>query len=168
MALLDTLHSRGLPQTTYPLRAVPSPELAAAQRVHGLAVSALREAELSKRVTADLRKRVDAAEAVVRECYTELTVRAMPPDELEALIGEHKPTDADRDEGALFHRQTFAPALIARCVYDDPKATDPALTADQWAQEMAKGSMSLGEAMALFNCCWQVNDRTPDPDIPKG
>lgn len=152
------------------LRAVPSIEVHAAERELDAVTRELRAAEASRGVTTTLRRRIEAAEARVRDCYTQLTLRALPPAELEALLAEHKATDADRDRdpGAVWNRDTFVPALLAVAVYDDPDATAPALTVDQWAMEITKGSASLGEVAALFDACWAVNDRTPDADIPKG
>ena len=167
MALLDTLRSRGLPQATYLLRAVPSLELRAAQRAAEQAQAQLREAEANRTVTTERRRAAREATDRLHACFTALTIRAMLPDELEALIGEHKPTDDDRD-GAIFHHKTFMPALLGQCVFESPDAPEPAMTADQWNVEISKGSMSLGEVGHLFAACWEINDRSPDPDLPKG
>lgn len=167
MGALDTLRTRGLPQSTYLLRAVPSAELVAAQHEHTKALAALRDAEAAKRVTSAQRQAVDSAMRRVHGCYITLTIKAIPPAELEDLINAHKPTDEEREEGAIFHRKTFAPELISRCVFDSDDAEKPSGSAAEWNEQITGGSMSLGEAAALFQVCWDVNDRTPDPDIPK-
>jgi hypothetical protein len=169
MGLRDTLRSRGLPHVTVPIRAVPSAQVAAAEAELAAATTALSEAEARKAVSTALRQRVDAAQAAVDDCYQLLTVRALPPSEMESLLAEHPATDEQRTQGAVpFNRTTFVPALLARCVFDDPDSPEPALTEQEWVEELAKGSSSLGEVGALFAACWQVNDRTPDQRIPKG
>lgn len=168
MSLRDTLRARGLPHVTVHIRAVPSAQLAAAEAELAAAAAALADAEARRTVSTALRRRVEAAQAAVDNCYTILTVRALPPAEMETLLSEHPATDQQHDQGVPFNRASFVPALLARCVFDDPDATEPALTEQEWAEEFAKGSGSLGEIGALFSACWQVNDRTPDPYIPKG
>lgn len=168
MGALDTLRSRGLPQSTYLLRAVPSSELAAAQREYVSAHAALREAEAAKRVTSAHKRALDKALDRVHGCFITLTIRALPPAELEDLIDAHKPDDDEREQGSIFHRKTFAPELIARCVFDSDDAEKPSGSAAEWDEQMTGGNMSLGEAASLFQACWDVNDRTPDPDVPKG
>lgn len=168
MPLRDTLRARGLPHVTVPIRAVPSAELAAAQAELAEASAALADAEARRAASTTLRRRVEAAQAAVDACYTTLTVRALPPAEMESLLAEHPAADAERDRGVPFDRSTFVPALLARCVFDEPDSTEPALTEQEWVEEFAKGSGSLGEIGSLFTACWEVNDRTPDARIPKG
>lgn len=169
MSLRDTLRARGLPHITVPIRAVPSAEVAEAEAELAAATAALADAEARRTVSTALRHRVDAAASAVDACYTELTVRALPAAEMEALIAEHPAdTEHQRGQGIPFDRVTFVPALLSRCVFDSPDATEPALTEQEWTDEFAKGSGSLGEIGALFTACWQVNDRTPDPRLPKG
>lgn len=170
MGLRETLKQRGLPLTTFPFRAVPSDELAAAEAALDEATRDLRRAETTKAVTTALRRRVDDAAEQVQACFQVLTVRAMPPADLEALIAAHPATDAqrDKDPDAVWNRDTFVPALLAACVFDDPAGDEPALTEAEWAIAVTKGASSLGEVAALFNACWQVNDRAPDVRLPKG
>jgi len=161
MGLRDTLRTRGLPHCTVPIRAVSSTAVADAE-----AALADAEAALADAVSTAHRQRVAEAQAAVDDCYTWLTVRALPPAEMEALLAEHP---ADKDTRTVpFHQATFVPALLARCVFDDPDTTQPAMTEDEWAAESTKGSSSLGEISTLFAACWEVNDRTPDRRIPKG
>lgn len=166
VGLRDTLRARGLPHVTVPIRAVSSAQLAAAEIELASASAAFADAEARRTLSTALRRRVEAAQAAIDDCYTPLIVRALPPAEMEALLAEHPA--ADEQHGVPFHRATFVPALLARCVFDDPEATEPAMTEPEWAEEFAKGSGSLGELGALFSACWQVNDRSPDPRLPKG
>lgn len=165
MGLRETLRARGLPYVTVPIRAVSSTQIAAAEaELHAAAVS-LSEAEARRNVTTAMRARVEHAQEAVDACYTLLTVRAIPPADMEALLAEHPAAD---DRGMPFNRATFVPALLARCVFDDQDAEKPAMTESDWIAEISSGSSSLGEIGALFTACWQVNDRTPDNRIPKG
>lgn len=168
MGLRDALRGRGLPHITVPIRAVPSAQIAAAEAELAEASAAVAEAEARQRVTTALRQRLAAAEQTLDDCYVLLTIRALPPAELEALLAEHPAGEDEREQGLPFARKTFAPALMARCVFDDAEAPEPALTAEEWADELAKGSSSMGEISAIFGACWQVNDRSPDARIPKG
>lgn len=168
MALRETLATRGLPVAEYPLRAVPSRQLADAEDALTRARFELAQAEAAKTVSTGHRTRVERAEADYRACFEWLTLRALPPAEMEALIAEHPPEDVDTARGEPFHRATLIPALLAVCVYDDTDATEPALTVAEWAEQVAKGSGSAGEIAGLFQAVWQLNDRTPDANIPKG
>jgi hypothetical protein len=165
VGLRDTFQKRGLPHDVIPIRAVSSAILDTAEAELAAAVTALADAETRRAVSTAHRRRVDTAQAAVDDCYTLLTVRALPPAEMEALLAEHPAEDTER---AIFNRATFIPALLARCVFDDPDTVEPAMTESEWADEISKGSSSLGEVSALFAACWQVNDRTPDRHIPKG
>jgi hypothetical protein len=170
MGLRDELRGRGLPQATFSIRRVPSEELAAAEAELDAAIGELRDAEAARRVSSALRQQVEDAAARLDACFRELTIRALPPADLEALVNAHPATEAQRDKvpDAAWNRDTFAPALLAVCVFDEPGATEPALTESEWVQETTKGSMSLGEIGALFEACWRVNDRSPDVRLPKG
>jgi hypothetical protein len=168
MGLRETLASRGLPVAEYPMRAVPSRELAEAEAELSLARADLATAERSRTVSTAQRRRVEEAEAAHRACFSWLTLRALPPAEMEALVGQHAPNAEDETRKLPFHQATLLPALLAMCVYDGPDEPEPALTEAEWAAQVAKGSGSLGEIGGLFAAVWQVNDRTPDGSIPKG
>lgn len=168
MGLRETLATRGLPVAEYPLRAVPSRQLADAEERLTRARFELATAEAARTVSTGHRTRVEQAEAAYRACFSWLTLRALPPAEMETLVAEHPPQDEDSARGEPFHRASLMPALLAACVYDDPDATEPALTVAEWGEQVAKGSGSAGEIAGLFQAVWHLNDRTPDVNIPKG
>jgi hypothetical protein len=169
MGLREILPSRGLPETTYPIRAVTSAVLADAEAELSAARTALAVAEGAKRVSTAHRDRVSAAEDAVAACYHVLTVRALPPAEYEALVAEHAPgDDADGKRRMAFNQATLMPALLAVCVFDGPDEAEPALSEGEWREQIAKGSGSAGETGALFATVWAINDRSPDVNIPKG
>jgi L-asparaginase II len=131
------------------------------------AESELTEAEMALTLTerrgedAEAAKaRVEAARAAVDECYEVLTVTALPPADLEALIAAHPPTGEQKD--AVYNQDTFRPALFAACVEGD-------MTEQDWAQWCTKGPVSLGERNELFWVAWGVNGRAADlRSLPKG
>lgn len=104
--------------------------------------------------------RIAAALAAVEACYEEVTITALAPEVMEALQGQHPPTEEQRDRNALYNSVTFPPALIAACVDTDD-------TEQEWDEYTKKGPLTLGEALDLFYACWDINHRTPDPWLPK-
>lgn len=105
--------------------------------------------------------RIADAKTVVAACYEQITITALPPNEIEDLLKKHRPTPEQEKRGALYNPDTFKPALVAACVLDSD------ITEDDWAEYMTKGPMSFGESVALFNACWDVNYPPPDPWLPK-
>lgn len=104
--------------------------------------------------------RIAAALAAVQACYEEITITALAPEVMEALQGQHPPTEEQRDRNALYNAATFPAALIAACV-------DTEDTEQEWAEYTTKGPLTPGEALDLFHACWDINYRTPDPWLPK-
>lgn len=145
MSLRDRLAARQRPTVTFLLRidedGAALAELAAAQAVGAP-------------------ERVAAAEAAVEACYERLTINALPPADLEALVEAHPPSEAERDK-KIFNMPTFLPALLAACVDSD-------ITEDEWATLTTKGPLTQGETTALFQAAWEINYRSPDPGLPKG
>ena len=104
------------------------------------------------------RRRRDKALAAVEACYETLTISALRPADLEALLAEHPATDEDGPD-ALWHVDTFRPALLAACVESD-------MTADDWAA-FCEDNLSRGERDDLWLTVLAVNQRVPDSAIPK-
>lgn len=166
MSLRDIFAERGLPEATFPLRRVSSQVLVEAEEELRSASAALLVAEADRTVSTAHRTRVDDAVNRVRDCYTFLTVRALPPAEMEDLIAQHPAPEGK--PGELFDRKTLMPILLERCVFDSPESQEFALSAEEWEQQITKGSGSAGEIGALFHAVWNVNDRAPDVNLPKG
>lgn len=144
MGLKDRLASRQRPSTTYRLRidddAAARSELAAAHDADSIA----------------------AAQAVVDACYETLTITALPPVEMEALLAAHPATDEQRaKDKTVFNQDTFVPALLAACIDSDVTEAD-------WADYVSKGAMTTGEVNALFAAAWEINYRDPSPSLPFG
>lgn len=103
---------------------------------------------------------VDAARAAVAEHYLEVELRAMHPDEWEALVAAHP---AAKDSEDPWDWGKVLPAALAEC------ATDESLRdGDWWAAELASGRWTWGDVQALRMAVLHVNTRTPDVLVPKG
>ncbi|MBP2370222.1 hypothetical protein [Pseudonocardia parietis] len=150
------------------------PESDAALREFADADATLADAKL--RNLADrggLERRVEAARAALAPFYERLVVRALPPDEMDALVAAHPPTDEDKAKAkerggdAAWNPATFAPALLGACVHpEDPD--DAPLSEQEWAELTSKGPVSSGELRYLLQTALDINDRSPDPNLGKG
>jgi hypothetical protein len=145
MGLKDRLADRPRPSTTYSLRIdddeIPRAELIAA------------------RAACD-ESRIVAAQEAVEACYEQVTITALPPVDMEALLAEH-PAPENANVQKIFNPATFVPALLAACVESD-------VTEEDWAVYVTTGAMTIGEVGALFDAVWSLNYRAPDPSVPKG
>lgn len=151
------------------------PESEAALREFTLADSELADAKL--RGLPDrggLERRVERARAALDPFYARLVVRALPPDDMDALVAEHPPTDEDKAKAkerggdAAWSPATFGPALLAACVSTEDDPDKPAMSADEWSEITSSGPVSSGELRYLLTTALDINDRTPDPTLGKG
>lgn len=95
----------------------------------------------------------------------EVTVRALPGDEWDALVQLHPPTERQREEGWGWNLATFRPALLAACVVT-PDGEEP-LTEVEWAELLVRST--VGDREALFGAAIDVNEnRWPGTDVGKG
>jgi hypothetical protein len=96
----------------------------------------------------------------------EVTVRALPGDEWDALVQLHPPTPEQAAEGWEWNIATFRPALLAACVDSPADQADP-LTEQEWAELLIV--MSVGERDQLYGAAFDVNaNRWPTADVGKG
>jgi hypothetical protein len=144
MGLKDRLSSRRRPTATYALRidddTVARAELGAARAVGD-------------------ESRIVAAQEAVEACYEQVTLTALAPADMEALLADH-PAPEPLQGKSIFNPVTFIPALLAACVDSDVTEAD-------WAEYVTTGAMTFGEVTDLFNTVWELNYRAPDPAIPK-
>nr|MDT0660867.1 hypothetical protein [Micromonospora sp. DSM 115978] len=125
-------------------------------------------------------REVEAAQAALDDCYETLTLRALVPADLEELIGQHPPTEAQlaaaktaRAEARQraeepppwpsWNDDTFRPALLEATVDGD-------MTVADWAGFLAR-NVSTGEARDLWRSALQVNQQPRQADgvvLPKG
>lgn len=110
--------------------------------------------------------RVAAAQAACDPYCEVLLVAPIPPDEYDALVSEHPPSEPQREQGHLWNPDTFWPALLAACIGQG--AVDP-MTEKDWAEwGRIPGAAASGEISLLFQTCLDVNDRSPDMHVGKG
>lgn len=156
MGLRDRLRAKARPVVRHPLvvkdQAGPRAALADADRA--LLAARVDHDEDSPEV-AEAQRAVEEAQRKVDACVEMLTLRALPPEDFEALVAAHPPQD-DED---TWHTATFRPALLAACVEGD-------MTEDDWAEFEPR--CSTGERNALFFAALAVNSRVPDVSVPKG
>lgn len=166
MSARDRLLGRSIPPTLVTLRAVFTPKSDAAQREVEAASQALLIAEATGADLDPAQQRLEAAQAAMARFVEVLQATVLPPDEYDALIGDHPPTDEQRSQGGAWNSDTFPPSLLAACLQQDG---EPVMSADDW-RSWAKtpGAVASGELAALFNICVQVNDRSPDVHVGKG
>lgn len=181
MGLRERLNARQLPQVTVPLRMDFGPDSDAALKEFTTADAALADAKLRNLPDlAGLERRVKSAREALRPFYDRLLVRALPSDEMDALVAAHPPSEEQRAKAkekggdAAWNPDTFAPALLAACVAPEdpdrpgrPDRDDPGVSEAEWATLM-KGPVSAGELRYLINTALDINDRSPDPDLGKG
>ena len=148
MSLKDRLASAKPRTATHRLRieddATPRADLAAAQ------------------ASGDQEKIAVAREAL-DACYETIALSAIPPDDWEALIGEHPPTKDRRAQGAWCDPVTFLPAALAACVQDQ----DEELTEADWADYTRRGAMTPGEVVDLYDDVVALHDRSPQLSLGK-
>lgn len=142
MGLKDRLATRRRPTASYALR---------------IEDDNTARAELAAARAAGDESRVVAAQGAVEACYEQVTLTALPPVELEALIAAH-PAPAGMKK--IFNPVTFIPALLAVSVDSDVTEAD-------WAEYYVSGAMTNGEFSDLFEAVWRLNYRIPDPSVPK-
>lgn len=144
MGLKDRLSARRRPTATYSLR---------------IDDDATARAELGAARAAGDEARIVAAREAVEACYEQVTLTALPPVELEALIAAHPPPQNMQGQ-KIFNPATFIPALLAVSVDSD-------VTEEDWTEYYTSGAMTTGEVAHLFDAVWTLNHRPPDPSLPK-
>jgi hypothetical protein len=109
----------------------------------------------------DLEQRV--AELVERSAaaYAQIKIRQIPPDDMQAIVDAHQPTDEQAKQGARW-APTFGPAVLAATVVDSD------MSESDWAMLFKGDQLALGELMVLVNTAVAVNDRSPDVMWGKG
>jgi len=112
--------------------------------------------------TAAIEAAAEAAKlAEAKQAYEDasvpLTFRALPRPAYESLLKEHKPSEAEADEGQEWD-ESFPAALIAAASVDGMTQNEAQELLDTW---------SLAEANAMFNAVFNVQ-QTTRADLGKG
>lgn len=79
-----------------------------------------------------------------------VTVHSINTRAYDDLVGEHPPSKKDKEQGAAWNVDTFAPALIARCT------SQPALTEEDAKALWESDDWSRGELFDWFMACIDV------------
>lgn len=166
MGLRDRLRARQLPTASVQLAVDPAAHLHAEQE---LAEASWELEHARSRGSVDmaaLRARVSAAQDAFDALeFEDVTVRALPPSEWEALLDLHPPAE-DQRGGERWNVQTFRPALLAVSVV--PAQGDEPMTESDWEQLAKEGSIAAGELGMLFDAAVSLNLRTPATSVGKG
>lgn len=85
---------------------------------------------------------------------TELVIKlqAIGGVEYDDLISHHRPTTQQKNDGAIYNIDTFAPALVSATTID------PALTYQEAMQLWNSDEWSGGELSAWFGACLRINN----------
>lgn len=169
--LRDRLLARERPTTTVPLRVQDDTD---ARRRLEDADRTLEEAQHaatspSAQAVRKARQARDAAQKALDDCYADITVRAMPPEDFEALVAAHPPVapadgeDVPEDEQDAWNDETFPrPCFLASVVLEDD------MTIEDWETFLDR-NVSDAERVMLFNAAQLINVRTVDQiQVPKG
>lgn len=165
-SLRERLAAKRRPTSSLRLRIDTPPEskledLRAAQVADRLA--RMRHGDTADPELVRARKALAKAEKTVEAYYETLVLRAMAPDEFEALIASHRPTDEQRkaDGEAQWNKDTFPPALLSYCVEGD-------MTEADWNEFWHSDRLSTAERNQLLSAALEVNIRLADDTVPKG
>lgn len=96
----------------------------------------------------------------------EVTVRALPASEWDALVQLHPPSEEQKADGWAWDLESFRPALLVACVVSPADEGDP-LDEGEWAQLLTQ--MPVGDRELLWGAALDVNEnRWPGADVGKG
>lgn len=161
----DAIQKRldGMPKPTQTLHLCANPDVRDRYRTARQAAARAEDYEKSLGKDADkdalalVRKQAREAQAELKaatEAYeaatVTLTFQALERGRLEGLIKEHPPFEEEEENGAEYHVDTFAPALIAAASTDDMPL--------EYAQH-AMQAWPLDDWKALWGAAWSVQQR---------
>lgn len=164
MSLRDRLRERQLPQATVGIRIDWSQRSYVLHRELEMAQMAFDGAAANDSDSLpEAKAALEAARAEVDALYEFLVIKAIPANELEALVSDHPPTEEQKaaNDGATFNSKTFFPALLAACVESEEDE-------ESWADLMVSGDLMLNEINVLISTAMQLNDRSPSVALGKG
>ncbi|MET8571784.1 hypothetical protein [Streptomyces sp. NPDC004783] len=113
---------------------------------------------LVKKQTKDAQTALAAAQAEYDEHTVTLTFQALERGQLEDLIAAHPALEEEEEQGAEYHVDTFAPALIAAASVDGMPL--------EYAQQ-AMQTWPLDDWKSLWGAAWSVQQRRRS-DLGKG
>ena len=95
-----------------------------------------------------------------------LQVSPIPPSQYDELMGEHPPTDAQREAGYIWNPDTFGPAILAACTGQD-LPDDERMSEKDWIDWASSATSGHAEYILLVNTALAVNDRTLNIQVGK-
>lgn len=155
----DRLMGRTRPSDTYHLPVEDDTDARAAVEAarEALSVAQMRLDERAAEAVGEAEAALADANERLAACYEPVLIRAMEPNQFEALAAEH-PARKDRNE--RWNEETFPRALFFASVVGD-------MTSEDWAAFLTE-RCSEGERNGLYLTAKIVNARMPDGSIPKG
>ena len=87
-----------------------------------------------------------------------MKIKAIGAKEYDDLVAAHPPTAKQKKDGSSFNIDTFAPALLARCL------VQPAVSEEEAEQLYGSPSWSAGEMGGLYVSCMRLC--TEGLDVP--
>jgi hypothetical protein len=160
VSLRERLLNRPRPSGTCPVRVEDDTE--ARQEVEQarmlLNLLVMQGDAADKAAVRNAKARLKKAEQALNACYEFVTLRALRPDDFEALVDVHKPRPGTDDR--TWNNETFPKACFFACVESD-------LLLEDWEQIWTT-VLSNAERIELSNSAIRVNIRVPDSSLPKG
>ena len=167
MSQRERLLGRRVPPTPVAIRVDFSPAADAAFAAHEEAVRDLRNAELRTADLEQVRARVAEAKAALEPYQEVLLVSPIAANEYDELIGQHPPTDQQRELGYAWNPDGFVPALLAACIGQELPETER-MSEKDWIDWTTTASAGVsGELVTLYQTCLQINDRSIDVHVGK-
>lgn len=164
MSLRERLKARPRPSAVFKLRMEDDTKQREELAKANLAVTLARNVhEDGSGELVEAERKFQQAQDELDACYEPLRLVALPPEEYEALLASHPPTEEQRkkDSDAMWNGDTFPFALIAVTVEGD-------MSEDDWREMHKEGRLNIGEFHRLFLECLEVNNRAANPSLGKG
>lgn len=151
---------RGLPVTTYHLRAAEPAEVAAAEQAVADAKDAkeladFRLGEAGEQAQAKAAEQLAEARARLKACYEPVKIRALDPDVYEAMAAEH---EDEKKPGGLDEKALGKAVFLA--------GVQGVYSAAEWAETILP-QCSRGERHELYFAALVINARATGGAIPK-
>lgn len=164
--LKDRLRARERPTATYPCRVATVEETQAAERALALARKAVMAVNADDKAAARKAKKVlEEAQERRDDCYVQIRLRALEPEDFEDL-GDAYP---QADEKASERARRQADEAYLHAVFLASVEGDDSMTEEDWTDFVRK-NLGTGERNDLYNMAVAVNGRVRalDPSVPKG
>lgn len=101
-------------------------------------------------------KAAEKARSALEACYVRVPLRALPPEDFEAMVDSH----GEGKEDGPWADLAFQRAVTLECLPKD-------LSREEWESWMDT-ACSDGERRGLYLSAVDVNARVPSPSVPKG